>query len=180
MTATRIRQVPSGRLGEDRQLTVWLVKLIERHGLSVAAAARMLGIEVERAGMLVRCYAIEREAAETELEDRLEDIQALCPGEDWFHYSDRQLDAIASGRAIPSRVVRQLVCEWCERNSASAIELAAKAGLDPQRLRRAVGLALTPRRRDGRGAHWQKTISVECASRIVKGLGIPPCEVPGL
>lgn len=180
MSATRTRSTGATRLGDARRLTTWLVKLIEQQGLSVAAAARTLGVDVERAGMLVRLYAIESEAAESELEERLEDIQALCPGEDWFSYSDRQLEAIASGRAIPSRVIRQLVCEWCERNSASAIELAAKAGIDPQRLRRAVGLTITPRRADGRGAHRQMTISVECASRIVKGLGIPPCEVPGL
>jgi hypothetical protein len=69
------------RCAVARWLTARLVELIERDGLSVAAAARTMGIDVPAAGLLVRLCAIEREATETELEDRLDRIQELCPGE---------------------------------------------------------------------------------------------------
>jgi len=36
-----------------------------------------------------------------------------------------------------------------------------------------------PARRN-RGPQRQKTLTVECATSIVRALGIPPCEVPGL
>ena len=91
----------NGCRGYGPSLTARLVGLIEREGLSVAAAARTLGIDVASAGMLVRLCAIEREAQETELADRLDAIQELCPGEDWWSYAPRQLDAIAARRVGP-------------------------------------------------------------------------------
>ena len=60
----------------------------------MAAAARTVGLTVETAGALVRLWAIEREAAEQEAEERLDDIQRMCPGEDWWSYTERQLSAI--------------------------------------------------------------------------------------
>ena len=69
--------------GTAERLTATLVLVIERDHLSVAAAARAVGVGVETAGTLVRQSAIEREVAEQEAEERLDDIQRMCPGEDW-------------------------------------------------------------------------------------------------
>jgi len=162
-----------------RWLSARLVELIERDGLSVAAAARTIGMEVDTAGALVRMWAIEREVEETELEDRLDRIQELCPGEDWFSYAPRQLDAIARGESIPNRIVRELALQWCRRNRRSLTQLSRKVGMDETRLRRALGISEVPARRN-RGPQRQKTLTVECATSIVRALGIPPCEVPGL
>ena len=160
-------------------LTAALVGLIERHGLSVAAAAKTVGIDVAAAGVLVRLCAIEREAQETELDEYLDRIQELCPGEDWWSYTPRQLDSIARVDSIPNRIVRELTLAWCKRNYSSLSKLASHAGIDDQRLRRALGISAMPPRRNG-GPHRQKTITVECATRIVCALGISPCEIPGL
>jgi hypothetical protein len=163
----------------DRWLSASLVELIERDGLSVAAAARTMGMDVAAAGVLVRLWAIEREVEETELEDRLDRIQELCPGEDWFSYAPRQLDAIARGESVPNRIVRELALQWCRRNRSSLTQLARKVGMDDTRLRRALGVSEMGLR-PNRGPQRQKTLTVECATRIVRALGIPPCEVPGL
>jgi hypothetical protein len=181
------RPINRGSIGEPvhvrRSLARWLsarlVELIERDGLSVAAAARRMGIDVAAAGALVRLCAIEREAPETELEDRLDRIQELCPGEDWFSYAPRQLDAIARGESVPNRIVRELALQWCRRNNSSLTQLSRKVGMDDTRLRRALGVSAMPARRNG-GPQRQKTLTVECATQIVRALGIPPCEVPGL
>jgi hypothetical protein len=162
-----------------RWLSARLVELIERDGLSVAAAARTMRMDVAAAGMLVRLCAIEREAKETELEDRLDAIQEMCPGEDWWSYAPRQLDAIAHGESVPNRIVRELALQWCRRNSSSLTQLSRKVGMDDTRLRRALGVSAMPPRRNG-GPQRQKTLTVECATHIVRALGIPPCEVPGL
>lgn len=167
------------RCAVARWLTAMLVELIERDGLSVAAAARTMGIDVAAAGLLVRLCAIEREAKETELEDRLDAIQELCPGEDWWSYAPRQLDAIARGESVPNRIVRDLALQWCRRNGSSLTQLSQKVGMDDTRLRRALGVSAMPARRNG-GPHRQKTLTVECATQIVRAIGIPPCEVPGL
>jgi len=181
------RSVNRGSIGQPvhvrcavaRWLSARLVELIERDGLSVASAARTMGMDVAAAGLLVRLCAIEREGKETELEDRLDRIQELCPGEDWFSYAARQLDAIARGESVPNRIVRELALQWCRRNASSLTQLSRKVGMDDTRLRRALGVsAMGPRR--NRGAQRQKTLTVECATRIVRALGIPPCEVPGL
>ena len=169
----------NGCRGYGPSLTTRLVGLIEREGLSVAAAARALGIDVASAGLLVRLCAIEREAQETELQDRLDAIQELCPGEDWWSYAPRQLDAIARGESVPNRIVRELAQQWCRRNHTSLTHLSRKVGMDDTRLRRALGIsAMGPRRNSG--PQRQKIVTVECAARIVRALGIPPCEVPGL
>jgi DNA-binding phage protein len=160
-------------------LTAALVGLIERHGLSVAAPAKTIGIDVAAAGVLVRLWAIEREAQETELDEYLDRIQELCPGEDWWSYTPRQLDSIARGDSIPNRIVRELTLACSRRTQCSMSKLARDAGIDDQRLRRALGISAMPPRRNG-GPHRQKTITVECATRIVRALGIPPCEIPGL
>jgi hypothetical protein len=163
----------------DEPLTATLVRLIERERLSVAAAARRLGIDVASAGVLVRLCAIEREAQESELEERLDAIQELCPGEDWWSYAPRQLDAIERGESVPNRIVRELALSWCTRNHTSLTQLSKKVGMDDTRLRRALGVsAMGPRR--NRGTRRQKILTVECATGIVRALGIPPCEVPGL
>ena len=162
-----------------RWLSARLVELIERDGLSVAAAARTMDMDVAAAGVLVRLCAIEREAQETELEDRLDAIQEMCPGEDWWSYAPRQLDAIAHGESVPNRIVRELALEWCRRNGSSLTRLSRKVGMDDTRLRRALGVSAMPARRNG-GPQRQKTLTVECATQIVRALGIPPCEVPGL
>jgi hypothetical protein len=169
--------------GQAQQMTVRLVALIERDGLSVAAAARKLGLDVEAAGSLVRLCAIERECAAIELEERLEEIEQMCPGEDWWSYSDRQLAGIFSGERIPNRIVRELLQAWQQRGGVSTARLAADVGITPERLRRSLGLAAQPASRKGARvypARLQKTITVESAGRIVEAIGIPACEVPGL
>lgn len=165
---------------DARRLTARLVELIECDRLSVAAAARTIDIPIETAGMLVRLHAIELECAETEQEERLDEIQAACPGEDWWRYSDRQLHDLATGRVVPCRIVRELVLAWQERTGASIPELAQRTGVDSERLKRAIALTATPPRRRGGRARWQRTITIAAASRIVDALGIPPCAVPGL
>jgi len=170
-------------LGAGTQLTATLLLVIERDRLSVAAAARSVGVTVETAGALVRQWAIEREAAEQEAEERLEDIQRMCPGEDWWSYTDRQLSAIEHGSAIPNRIVRELVAGWCRRTGQTTGRLAATLGIGDEALRRSIGLATTPAQVRGgrrRPARVRKTITVQAAGRIVRALGIPPCEVPGL
>jgi hypothetical protein len=169
--------------GVAERLTATLVSVIERDHLSVAAAARSVGVAVETAGELVRQWAIEREAAEQEAEQRLDDIQRMCPGEDWWSYTERQLSAIAHGSAIPNRIVRELVDAWCTRTDQTTGRLAAMLGIGDEALRRSLGLAATPAHvRNGRQrpARVRKTITVESAGRTVRALGIPPCEVPGL
>ena len=169
--------------GRAERLTATLVSVIERDHLSVAAAARSVGVGVETAGALVRQWAIEREAAEQEADERLDDIQRMCPGEDWWSYSDRQLSAIARGSAIPNRIVRELVDGWCTRTGQATGRLAAILGIGDEALRRSLGLAATPAHlRNGRHrpARVRKTMMVQAAGQIVRALGIPPCEVPGL
>ena len=169
--------------GRAERLTATLVSVIERDHLSVAAAARSLGVGVETAGALVRQWAIEREAAEQEAEERLDDIQRMCPGEDWWSYTDRQLSAIAYGSAIPNRIARELVDAWCTRTGQTTGTLAAIVGIGDEALRRSLGLAATPAHvRNGRyrPARVRKTMMIQAAGQIVRTLGIPPCEVPGL
>ena len=169
--------------GRTERLTATLVTVIERDHLSVAAAARSVGVGVETAGALVRLWAIEREAAEQEAEERLDDIQRMCPGEDWWSYTDRQLSAIERGSAIPNRVVRELVDAWCGRTDQTTGRLAAILGIGDEALRRSLGLATTPAHvRNGRHrpARVRKTMMVQAAGQVVRAVGIPPCEVPGL
>jgi hypothetical protein len=166
--------------GEAQALTCRLVEFVERDGLSVAAAARRVGVEVHAAGMLVRLYAIELECAEAELAERLEEIQEMCPGEDWWSYSDRQLGAIFSGEAIPNRIVCELVAAWQRRTGQPTARLAEDVRVSPEALRRSLGLAAVSGRRKGSRPRVQKTITVQAAGRIVHGIGIPACEVPGL
>jgi hypothetical protein len=169
--------------GQTERLAAALVTLIQRDGLSVAAAARTVGLSVELAGALVRLWAIEREAAEEESSERLDDIQRMCPGEDWWSYTERQLSAIEHGSAIPNRIVRELVDAWCKRTDQTTGRLASMLGIGDEALRRSLGLAATPAQvRNGRRrpARVRKTITVQAAGRAVRALGIPPCEVPGL
>jgi hypothetical protein len=181
-----IRAVPAAvRPGcpEAQRLTVRLVRSIEQDGLSVAAAARAAGVDVRLAGLLVRLCAIERECAEAELEERLEEIQQMCPGEDWWSYTDRQLALIFAGESIPNRIVRELVQAWQRRTGQPSARLAAELGITPEALRRSLGLAAASSggsRDERRQRRYQKTISVETAGRIVRAIGIPACEVPGL
>jgi hypothetical protein len=169
--------------GAAERLTATLVSVIERDHLSVAAAARSVGVGVETAGALVRQWVLEREAAEQEAEERLDDIQRMCPGEDWWSYTDRQLSAIGHGSAVPNRIARELVDAWCARTGQTTGTLAAILGIGDEALRRSLGLAATPaQRRNGRyrPARVRKTMMVQAAGQIVRALGIPPCEVPGL
>jgi len=182
MGVTPAQPIEASDAGTER-LTAALVTLIQRDRLSIAAAARNVGLTVETAGALVRVWAIEREAAEQEADERLEDIQRMCPREDWWSYSDRQLSAIEHGSAIPNRIVRELVDAWCARTGQTTGRLAAILGIGDEALRRSLGLAATPAHvRSGRHqpARVRKTITVQAAGRIVRALGIPPCEVPGL
>jgi hypothetical protein len=160
-----------------------LVELIERDRLPVARAAKTVGLPLEVAGMLVRLHAIELEAAETELEERLEDIQRECPGEDWFSYTDNQLTRIFSGAAIPNRIVRELVQAWQQRTGHGTGRLAARLGIGDEALRRSLGMvAVCGRVKYGRRypPRAQTKITIDAAGRIVRALGIPPCEVCGL
>ena len=169
--------------GSAERLTATLVSVIERDHLSVAAAARSVGVGVETAGALVRQWVLEREVAEQEAEERLDDIQRMCPGEDWWSYTDRQLSAIEHGSAIPNRIARELVDAWCMRTGQTTGTLAAIIGIGDEALRRSLGLAATPAHvRNGRHrpARVRKTMMVQAAGQIVRALGIPPCEVPGL
>ncbi|HYB28312.1 MAG TPA: hypothetical protein VEF89_16990 [Solirubrobacteraceae bacterium] len=169
--------------GQTKRLTAALVTLIQRDRLSVAAAARNVGLTVETAGVLVRLWAIEREAAEQEADERLEDIQRMCPREDWWSYTDRQLSAIEHGSVIPNRIVREVVDGWCSRTEQTTGRLASLLGIGDEALRRSLGTVATPAQvRNGRhrAAKVRKTITVQAAGRIARGLGIPPCEVRGL
>ena len=182
MSATAAQPIQAPR-GQTERLTAALIELVQRERLSVAAAGRTMGLTVEAAGTLVRRWAIEREAAEEEAEERLEDIQRMCPGEDWWTYSERQLSAIEHGSAIPNRIVRELVDTWCKRTDQTTGRLASTLEIGDEALRRSLGLAATPAQvRNGRHrpARLRKTITVQAGGRIVRALGIPPCEVPGL
>jgi hypothetical protein len=170
-------------LGDARTLTCELVRLIDGERLSVAQAADRVGVPVAVAGLLVRLHAIELEAAETEFDERLEDIERQCPGEDWWAYTDRQRTAIFLGSAIPNRIVRDLVEEWQRRTGQGTAPLAAIIGITDEALRRSLGMVAVPGRiKYGRRypKQTQKTIKVEAAGRTVRALGLPPCEVPGL
>ena len=169
--------------GGAQALAGELVRLIEGDRLSVAQAARATGVRLEVASAVVRLHAIELEAAETELEERLEDIQRECPGEDWWSYTDRQQTAIFLGSAIPNRIVRELVEAWQERAEEGTAVLAAAVGISDEALRRSLGMVAVPSRiKYGHlyPRQTQKTIKVETAGRIVRALGITPCEVCGL
>ena len=169
--------------GETERLTAVLVALIQRDRLSVAAVASTIGVSVEMAGALVRLWAIEREAAEQERSERLDDIQRMCPGEDWWSYTDRQLSAIEHGSVIPNRIVRELVDGWCKRTEQTTERLASVLGIGDEALRRSLGMVTTPAQlRNGRhrAARVRKTITVRAAGQIVRAVGIPPCEVPWL
>jgi hypothetical protein len=107
----------------------------------------------------------------------------MCPGEDWWSYSDRQLSAIEYGSAIPNRIVRELVDAWYTRSGQTTGRLAAVLEIGDEALRWSLGLAATSAHvRNGRHrpATVRKTITVQAGGRIVRALGIPPCEVPGL
>ena len=168
---------------DARALTVRLVSLIEHDHLSVAQAARSPGVALELASTLVRMHAIELEAAESELDDRLEDLERQCPGEDWWSYSDRQQTAIIQGAAIPTRIMRELVETWQRRTKRGTGGLAVTVGISDEALRRSLGMVAVPRRvKYGRlyPSRTQKTITIEAAGRVAQALGIPPCEVCGL
>jgi len=173
----------SPRTGDAQSLTGRLVGLIEREHLSIAQAARRVCVPLEVAGLLVRLHAIELESADTELEERVDDIQRLCPSEDWWSYTDRQHTALFNGSAIPNRIVRELVESWQQRTGHGTGRLALRLGITDEALRRSLGLVALPGRlKYGRRypTRTQKTIRVDAAGRIVRALGIPPCEVPGL
>ena len=123
-------------------LTARLVSLIEHDHLSVAQAARSVGVALETASTLVRMHAIELEAAESELDERLEDLERQCPGEDWWSYSDRQQTAIIQGSAIPNRIMRELVDAWQQRTRRGTGALR-RHGRDQRR-------GAAPLTRDGR------------------------------
>ena len=168
---------------DARALTARLVSLIEHDHLSVAQAARNAGVALEFASTLVRLHAIELEAAESELDDRLEDLERQCPGEDWWSYSDRQQTAIIQGSAIPNRIIRELVEAWQQRTKRGTAALAVTVGISDEALRRSLGMVAVARRvKYGRlyPSRTQKTITIEAASRVAQALGIPPCEVCGL
>ena len=168
---------------EAKRLTSWLVELIESDRLSVAAAARAIGLPTTMAATLVQLRAIELECAEAAQEERLEQIEAACTGEDWWAYTDRQLESIAAGRAIPTRIVRELVEAWAERTGGNTTQLAHEFGVTSEALRRSLGMAtISSRVKDGyrSPSRKQKTITTEKAERIVQAIGIPPHEVAGL
>jgi hypothetical protein len=180
-----VADTPSSRPapGDAQALIGELVGLIERERLSIAQAARRVCVPVEVAGTLVRLHAIELEAAESELEERLDDIERQCPGEDWWSYSDRQQTRIFRGSAIPARIVRELVEAWQRRTEMGTGVLAGRLGISDEALRRSLGMvAISGRVKYGRRyPSWtQKTITTDAAGRIVRALGLPPCEVPGL
>jgi hypothetical protein len=180
-----VTDTPTDQLatGNAQTLTWELVKLIQNKRLSVAHAADAVGVPVEVAGLLVQLHAIELEAAETELDERLEDIERQCPREDWWSYTDRQRTTIYLGSAIPNRIVRELVEDWQRRTGEGTARVAAIVGITDEALRRSLGMVAIPGRiKYGRRypKQKQKTIQVDAAGRIVRALGIPPCEVCGL
>ena len=182
MTATTTTSRPPA-VRAAQALTERLVGLIERERLSVARAAHVIGLPLQTAGTLVRLHAIELEAAETELEERLQDIERQCPDEDWWSYSDRQQSSIIHGTTIPNRIVRELVEAWQQRTGHGTGRLATRLGISDEALRRSLGMvAIAGRTKYGRcyRAQRQKTIRIDAASRVVRALGIPPCEVCGL
>jgi len=79
--------------------------------------------------------------------------------------------------------VRELVEAWQRRTGHATGRLAARLGIGDEALRRSLGMvAVSGRTKHGRRypARAQKTIRVDAAGRVVRALGIPPCEVPGL
>ncbi len=170
--------------GEGQHIGVKLVELIEHDRLSIASAARALGVDLRLAGILVQLHAIELEAAESEFDERLDAIERLCPNEDWWSYTNRGRTAILDGRAVPNRIVRELVEEWERRSGEGTEQIAQKLGLNgSESLRRSLGMVGVPSRmKNGQTyrKYRQKVIGVECAARIMQAIGVPPCEVPGL
>jgi predicted HTH domain antitoxin len=183
MTATATTS-STPAVGNAETLTDRLVALIERGDhVSVARAAAIIGVPLQTASLLVRLRAIELEAAESELEERMEDVERQCPREDWWSYTDRQQTAIFRGSAIPNRIVRELVETWQQCTGHGTGRLAAALEITDEALRRSLGMVALPSRiKYGRRyrSRKQKTIRIDAAGRIVRALGIPPCEVPGL
>ncbi len=176
------REIAAGS-GEGRRIGVALVELIEQDRLSVASAARALGVDLRLAGMLVQLHAIELEAAESELDERLEAIERLCPNEDWWSYNTRARTAIFEGKAIPNRIVRELVEDWGQRTGEGTEQIAQRLGhKTSESVRRSLGLVDVPAqvKKYRYRARCQKVIGVEPAARIVQAIGVAPCEVPGL
>ena len=183
MATTATPTVTRAAAGDAQLLTSRLAALIEHDRFSIAQAARNVGVPLAEASWLIRLHAIEIEAAETELDERLEDIERQCPGEDWWSYTDRQRTSILEGTTIPNRIVRELVEAWQQRTGHGTGRLAARIEITDEALRRSLGMvAIAGRRKYGYRypARVQKTIRIDAASRVVRALGIPPCEVCGL
>lgn len=179
-----VTPIPSPGSGEGQRLGVKLIELIEHDRLSVASAARALGVDLRLAGILVQLHAIELEAAEEELDERLEAIERLCPNEDWWSYTNRGRIEIFEGKAVPNRIVRELVEEWARRTGEGTTQIAQKLGLNgSESIRRSLGMVEIPaqvKKTRTYRARYQKVIGVASAARIMQAIGVPPCEVPGL
>ena len=78
--------------------------------------------------------------------------------------------------------MRELVETWQQCTGHGTGRLAAALEITDEALRRSLGMVALPGRiKYGRRypARTQKTIGVDAGGRIVRALGIPPCEVPG-
>ncbi len=182
------------RLTRQRKLAV---ALVEQDHLTVAQAARAMKIPVAYAGALIRFEAEAREQAEDEHEMRARihadwsrmagDEDDHRPREDYLRdYTSRDLDAIEQLRRIPNRILRDLIAEHVAAVDPHLTfgELARRLKLrSSSSLTRTLGYRkATSTRKGGRryGGRVQRTVSVQQAGAIVRALGIPPAEVPGL
>jgi hypothetical protein len=173
-----------------------LLHLVERDGLSIAAAARVLRLPVTYAGALICSIAEEREQADydTALRDEIHaEWSRLCGDDDdtaerenYLRYTSSELDAIEELRSIPNRAVRNLIEQHitCAEPTLTLPILARRLGYaDATSIRRSLGYRKASdsikrgRRYPGR---VQRTISLGQAAEILRALGVPLHEVPGL
>jgi len=173
------------------------VALVEQEHLTIAQAAGKMNVSVEYAGALIRLEAQEREEAEYESAVRARvhadwsrmagDQDARRPREDYLRdYTANELDEIETLARIPNRILRDLIEEHiAEVDPMLTLPiLARRLGLrSASSLKRTLGYRKgSVNRKRGRsyGGRVQRTVSIQQAGEIVRALGIPPAEVPGL
>jgi hypothetical protein len=173
------------------------VALVEHEHLTIAQAAGKMNVSVEYAGALIRLEAQEREQVEYEsaLRARVHadwsrmagDEDGRRPREDYLRdYTDNELAEIETLARIPNRILRDLIEEHiAEVDPTLTLPiLARRLGLrSASSLKRTLGYRKgSVNRKRGRcyGGRVQRTVSIQQAGEIVRALGIPPAEVPGL
>jgi len=183
-----------GRLTRQRRR---VVALVEQQHLTIAQAASEMKVSVAYAGELIRLEAQAREDSEYEsaVRERVHadwsrmagDEDERRPREDYLRdYTQSELDEIETLTRIPNRILRDLIAEHVAEVDATLTlpVLARRLGLkSASSLRRTLGYrkGSVSRKRGRRyGGRVQRTVSLQQAGEIVRALGIPPAEVPGL